>query len=208
MIFNPPLKQDVSGARYTSTPPNKNFINSSTYCKKTAKEAFGSVAQKFIDKAIYAKMPDHVKKILNRTYLEAKPYSDIVLHLEREMRLNGLSAPDETTLFPPNTVDAVVTDDKIEQQQRVIVFTAANKATIKHSVADLGKSDTMPPQKRTPRIQTKTKHQNPSVTRVAKCTKARTAGTELMRQMTPGRKNNENSSSQQIRSVNIPYLTT
>ena len=34
--------------------------------QKTAKEAFGSEAQKFIDKAIYAKMPDHVKKILNR----------------------------------------------------------------------------------------------------------------------------------------------
>ena len=32
---------------------------------ETAKEAFGSEAQQFIDKAIYAKMPDHVKKILN-----------------------------------------------------------------------------------------------------------------------------------------------
>ena len=41
--------------------------------QKTAKEAFGSEAQKFIDKAIYAKMPDHVKKILNRAYLEDKP---------------------------------------------------------------------------------------------------------------------------------------
>ena len=61
--------------------------------QKTAKEAFGSEAQKFIDKAIYAKMPHHVKKILNRAYLEDKPYNDIVLHLEREMRLNGLGAP-------------------------------------------------------------------------------------------------------------------
>ena len=86
--------------------------------QKTAKEAFGSEAQRFIDKAIYAKMPDHVKKILNRAYLEDKPYNDIVLHLEREMRLNGLGAPDETTLVPLNTVDAVVTDDKKDQQQR------------------------------------------------------------------------------------------
>ena len=30
--------------------------------QKTAKEAFGSEAQMFIDKAIYAKMPDHVKR--------------------------------------------------------------------------------------------------------------------------------------------------
>ena len=86
--------------------------------QKTAKEAFGSEAQRFIDKTLYAKMPDHVKKILNRAYLEDKPYNDIVLHLEREMRLNGLGAPDETTLVPLNTVDAVVTDDKKDQQQR------------------------------------------------------------------------------------------
>ena len=66
--------------------------------QKTAKEAFRLEAQKFIDKAIYAKMPDNFKKILNRTYLEDKPYNDIVLHLEREMPLNGLGAPDETTL--------------------------------------------------------------------------------------------------------------
>ena len=44
--------------------------------QKTAKEAFGKGAQKFIDKAIYAKMPDHVK-ILSRVYLEDKPYKDI-----------------------------------------------------------------------------------------------------------------------------------
>ena len=57
--------------------------------QKTAKESFGSEAQQFIDNGIYAKMPDHVKKILNRAYLEDKPYIDIVLHLEREMQLNG-----------------------------------------------------------------------------------------------------------------------
>ena len=51
----------------------------------TAKEVFGLDAQQFIDKAIYVKMPDHVKKILNRAYLEDKPYNDIVLHLEREL---------------------------------------------------------------------------------------------------------------------------
>ena len=36
----------------------------------SANEAFGSEAQQFIDKTIYAKMPDKVKKILNRAYLE------------------------------------------------------------------------------------------------------------------------------------------
>ena len=67
-------------------------------------------------------MPDHVKKILNRAHLEDKPFNDIVLDLEREMRLNGLCAPDETKLVPLNTVDAVVTDEKKEQQQRGYCF--------------------------------------------------------------------------------------
>ena len=86
--------------------------------QKTAKEAYSSEAKKFIDKATYAKMPDHVKKILNRTYLGDKPYNDIVLHFEREMKSNGLGAPDETTPIPLNAVDSVVTEDKKEQQQQ------------------------------------------------------------------------------------------
>ena len=77
--------------------------------QRTAKEAFGTEAQQFIDKAIYAKMPDHVKKILNRAYLEDKPYNDVVLHLEREMRLNGLGAPDEVTLVPLNKIEPAQT---------------------------------------------------------------------------------------------------
>ena len=42
--------------------------------------------------------PDRAMKILNRAYLHDKPYSDIVLHLQREMRVNGLGAPNKTTL--------------------------------------------------------------------------------------------------------------
>ena len=74
--------------------------------QKTAKEAFGTETQQFIDKAIYVKMPDHVKKKLKRPYLEDKPYNDKVLHLEREMRLNGLGTPDEVTLVSPNKIEA------------------------------------------------------------------------------------------------------
>ena len=77
--------------------------------QKTAKEAFGTEAQQFIEKAIYAKMPDHVKKILNRANLEDKPYNDIVLQLEKEMRLNGLGAPDEVTLVPLNKIEPAQT---------------------------------------------------------------------------------------------------
>ena len=90
--------------------------------QKTAEKAFGLEAQKFIDKAIYAKMPDHVEKIINRAYLEVKPSNDIVLHLEREMRLNGLRAPDETTLIPLNEVDAAPPEETKDQQQRKQCF--------------------------------------------------------------------------------------
>ena len=171
--------------------------------QKTAKEAFGSEAQRFIDKAIYAKMPDHVKKILNRAYLEDKPYNDIVLHLEREMRLNGLGAPDETTLVPLNTVDAVVTDDKKTNNNEVTAFTVANMATIKHSVADSNESVTMSP-KQPQKTQPKTKHPSPSVIHVVRCTKLRTVGTEPMRQMTPEGRNG-NSPFQPTKSANNLY---
>ena len=73
--------------------------------QKTAKKAFEPEAQKFIDKAIYAKIPGHVKKIFIRAYLEEKPHNDIVLHLERVLLLNGLGAPDGTTLIPLKAVD-------------------------------------------------------------------------------------------------------
>ena len=125
-------------------------------------------------------MADHVKKILNRAYLEDKPYKDIVLHLEREMRLNGLGAPDETTLMPLNTIDAVVTEVKKEQQQRGNCFHCGKYGHFKVQCRRLKKDTTQ--QKRT--MSTRT-HQIPTsltVTRAEKYTKLKTAGTELLRQ--------------------------
>ena len=144
--------------------PTKQKLHEFLYMlRKNAKEAFGPEAQKFIDKAIYAKMPDHVKKILNRAYLADKPYNDIVLHLEREMRLNGLGAPDETTLVPLNTVDAVVTDDKKEQQQRGYCFHCGKMATTKHNAESFEEKDTTQPDCAIP-TQIKERGWNPNVT--------------------------------------------
>ena len=173
--------------------------------QKTAIEAFGSEAQEFIEKAIYAKMPDNVKKILNRAYLEDKPDNDILLHLDQEMRLNGLGEPDETTLVTLNTVDAVMTDDKKEQQQRGYCFHCSKYGHYKAQCRRLRKERYYANSKTNTKDSNKTKHQNPSVIREAKCAKPRNAGRELMRQMTLG-KENENSPFQQIRSTNIPYL--
>ena len=168
--------------------------------QKTAKEAFGSEAQKFIDKAIYAKMPDHVKKILNRAYLEDKPYNDFVLHLEREMRLNGLGTPDETTLVPLNTVDVVPPEPKKELTHRGSCFHWANRGIIKHNAANYEKIVTTKLKHRTV-SPTPLNHPNQSVTLAESSTKPRTAGTELTQRMTPGR-NVTNSQSPPAKSAN------
>ena len=102
-----------------STQKLHEFLDS---LKTTAKEAFGSEAQQFIDKTIYAKMPDHVQKILNRAYLEDKSYNEIVLHLEREMRLNGLGAPDDVTLVLLNNVTPTTTTTNTRDSKRGFCF--------------------------------------------------------------------------------------
>ena len=69
--------------------------------QKLAKDAFGVAAQAITEQFIYAKMPQHVKKSINQARLENGTSEQIVLHLERELELNGLEATDE---MPINTV--------------------------------------------------------------------------------------------------------
>ena len=47
-------------------------------------------------------MPPHLKKSINQAHLENGTYEQIVSHLERELELNGLEAPDDE--MPINTV--------------------------------------------------------------------------------------------------------
>ena len=63
--------------------------------RKLAKDAFGVAAHAIIEQFIYAKMPPHLKKSINQAHLENGLYEQIVTHLERELELNGLEAPDE-----------------------------------------------------------------------------------------------------------------
>ena len=62
---------------------------------KLAKDAFGVAAQAIIEQFVYAKMPPHLKKSINQAHFENGTYEQIVSHLERELELNGLKAPDE-----------------------------------------------------------------------------------------------------------------
>ena len=75
-------------------PPNQKLVDFLDELQKLAKDAFGMAAHAIIEQFIYAKMPPHLKKSINQAHLENSTYEQIVTHLEREVELNGLKAPD------------------------------------------------------------------------------------------------------------------
>ena len=87
--------------RLVFNPANQKLIDFLDELQKLAKDAFGVAAQAIIEQFIYAKMPPHLKKSISLAHLENGTYEQIVSHLERELELNGLEAPDE---MPINTV--------------------------------------------------------------------------------------------------------
>ena len=87
--------------RLVSNPANQNLSDFLDELQKLAKDAFGVAAQAIIEQLIYAKMPPHLEKSINEAHLENGTYEQIVSHLERELKLNDLEAPDE---MPINTV--------------------------------------------------------------------------------------------------------
>ena len=76
-------------------PANQKLVNFLDELQKLAKDAFGVAAHAIIEQFMYAKMPPHLKKSINQAHLENGTYEQIVTHLERELELNGLEAPDE-----------------------------------------------------------------------------------------------------------------
>ena len=84
--------------RLVFNPANQKLIDFLDELQKLAKDAFGVAAQAIIEQFIYAKMPPHLKKTINQAHLENDTYEQIVSHLERELELNGLEAPDEMQL--------------------------------------------------------------------------------------------------------------
>ena len=76
-------------------PANQKLVDFLDELQKLAKDAFGIAAHAIIEQIIYAKMPPHLKKSKNQAHLGNGTYEQIVTHLERELELNGLQAPDE-----------------------------------------------------------------------------------------------------------------
>ena len=75
-------------------PANQKLVDFLDELQKLAKDAFRIAAHAIIEQFIYAKMPPHSKKSINQAHLENGMYEQIVTHLEWELELNGLEAPD------------------------------------------------------------------------------------------------------------------
>ena len=90
-------------------PANQKLVDFLDEFQKLVKDAFGIAAHAIIEQFIYAKMPPHLKKSINQAHLENGTYEQIVTHLERELELNGLEAPDELQIktVSHNTVNAL-----------------------------------------------------------------------------------------------------
>ena len=80
-------------------PANHKLVDFLDELQKRAKDAFGIAAHAIIEHFIEAKMPPHLKKSKNHAKVENGTYEQIVTHLEMELRLNGLEAPDELQII-------------------------------------------------------------------------------------------------------------
>ena len=79
----------------------QNLVDFLDELQKLAKNIFRIAAHAIIEQFIYAKMPPHLKKLMNQALLENGTYEQTVTHLKRELELNGLKAPDDLQI---NTV--------------------------------------------------------------------------------------------------------
>ena len=98
--------------RMVFNPANQKLIDCPDELQKLAKDAFGVAAQAIIEQFIYAKMPPHLKKSINQAHLANGTCEQIVSHLERELELKGLEAPDELLI---NTVTQQATQQNSEK---------------------------------------------------------------------------------------------
>ena len=89
---------------------NQKLIDFLDELKKLAKDAFGVAAQAIL----FTKKPPHLKKSINQAHLENGAYEQIVSHLEKELELNGLEAPDEMQI---NTVTQQASQQNSEKSK-------------------------------------------------------------------------------------------
>ena len=87
-------------------PSRQKFQDFLEQYQKLAQEAYGDDTPQFTETSFYAKLPPHLKRVLNQARLEAETYDTMVQHLEREMELNGLSDPIDNNVTGIHQIDA------------------------------------------------------------------------------------------------------
>ena len=102
--------------KFVFSPANQKLVDFLEELQKLAEDAFGIAAHAIIEQFIYAKMPPHLKKSINQAHLEKGTFEQIVTHLEKELELNGLEAPDELHI---NTVNHNTANKNAETQTKV-----------------------------------------------------------------------------------------
>ena len=77
-------------------PATQKMVDFLEELQMLAKDAFKLAAHAIIEQFIYARMPPHLEKSKkNQAQLETGTYKQIVAHIEKELELNGLEAPDK-----------------------------------------------------------------------------------------------------------------
>ena len=103
-------QQSVATARckwenLSFNPSQQTFPDFLEQYQKLAQEAYGEDAPRFIETSFYAKMPPHLKKVLNQARLETESYETMVQHLEREIELNGLATNDSLSITGVHNIE-------------------------------------------------------------------------------------------------------
>ena len=81
-------------------------------------------------------MPPHPKKSINQAHFENGTYEQIVTHLERELELNGLEAPDE---LPINNVRQQPTNTNVHRP-KPMCHHCKKTSTLQKSVSTIEKT--------------------------------------------------------------------
>ena len=115
--------QSVATARckwenLTFDSANQTFQDFLETYQKLAQESYAEDAPRFIETSYYAKMPTHLKRVLNQARLETAPYETMVQHIEREMELNGLANPEPTTFTGIHNVEPANTSGQTPKNSK------------------------------------------------------------------------------------------
>ena len=121
-------------------PANQKLIDFVFELQKKAKDAFGVATQAIIEPFLNAKMPPHLKKSNNQAHLENGTYKQILSHLDRELELNGLEAPDE---LQTNTVTQQAAQQNSESSNQLATI-VKNQVTAETSAVNSNERKTEP----------------------------------------------------------------